>query len=84
MIDCALALHVELIYLFVQMWMQTEGKRMDYWRDYGAPPNLPRTRNTTIYMPDEEAEMLTDFQAECIPPVDQMTEINEGGGGSHR
>ena len=58
------------------MWMQTEGKRLDYWRDYGAPPNLPKTRNTTIYMPDEEAEMLTDFQADCIPPVDQMTEIN--------
>ena len=60
----------------MQMWRQTESKRMEYWRDYGAPPNLPRTRNTTIYMPDEEAELLTDFQADFIPPVDQMTEIN--------
>ena len=58
------------------MWRQTEGKRKDYWRDYGAPPNIPITRNTTIYMPDAEAEMLTDYQADCIPPVEQMKEIN--------
>ena len=37
---------------------------------------LPRPRKTTIYMPDAEAEMLTDYQADCIPPVEQMTEIN--------